>query len=186
MTSKSYSCLCHQLLQTQAFIFYHACLFKVLVYGLYTQYMALMEVQERRLSFKQHRYHFCGSLTHVWLRSTQLRHVQKMEVLVWLSLNYIPLLRSKAVWKHIQEAGVKRRLYFVQGCGLCRGHHPPLTPCYISESLEHGGDTKTHLEAEWCHLQPLPFCWQAWFCSLSPRNADFSKSSSWMRTLWTE
>lgn len=90
------------------------------------------------------------------------------------------------MWKHIQEAGVKQCLYFVQGCRLCRGHYPPLTLCYISESLEHGGDTKPHLEAEWCYLQPLPFCWQAWFCFLSPRNADFSKSSSWMRTLGTE
>lgn len=55
------------------------------------------------------------------------------------------------------------------------------TPCspdsmLHSESLEHGGDTKPHLEAEWCHLQPLPFCLQVWLCFLSPRNVGSSKS----------
>lgn len=37
----------------------------------------------------------------------QLWHAQEMEALACISLNYIPLLRNKAVRKHIREADLK-------------------------------------------------------------------------------
>lgn len=84
--------------------------------------------------------------------------------------------------------GSRGEAMFVFCSGMWTLQATPCSPDSMlhSESLEHGGDFKPHLEAEWFHLQPLPFCLQAWFCSRFPYNVGSSKSSSWMRTLGTE